>query len=150
MSDKVTEKATHWKKPVLKHIDTNPAYDKRLHAMAKAIMYYVLSKPKGWKIQVFDLKTYFPKETEYAIRKGLKELAELDFIVLKAFPRVGKEFQGKYYELVNHSIPKAKRIYMSPSFKKITNQNLLDRLYILSWKNEAGKTVYLNDFQLQN
>ena len=149
MVDTINAKPTHWKRPELKHIDTNPVRDKRLSGLAKAIMYYVLSKPKGWKIQVFDLEIYFTKDSEYAIRKALGELAALDYIALKAKPRIGKEFQGKYYSLVDHSKPKLKRAYKKSALSLITSNTLLYRISFLQFKDMADNKVYLNYLHLE-
>ena len=143
--DKDTKKRpTYWKKPVLKRIDTNPASDKRLSGLARSIVYYYLTKPKGWKLQIFDLEKQFPQDSSYSIKKAIKELTILDFIRLEKFPRQGKEFQGSYYAICEHKKPKAKKAYKRPVLSLITNRNLLNRLCSLPFKDADGNIVYLN------
>jgi hypothetical protein len=80
---------------------------------------------------------------------AVKELAELDYLKLRYFPRKGKEFQGSYYEIYDHKAHRNKRSYLPPTIERITDSDLMKRLYLLSWKDEAGNTIYLNNLQTE-
>jgi hypothetical protein len=144
MADKINVRPTYWKKPVFRHIDINSASDKRLSGLARSIMFYALSKPKEWKLQIFDLEKSFPQDSSYAITKAIKELAILDYIRLKRFPRKGKEFQGSYYAICEHKKLKEKKAYKRPVLSLITSGSLLNRLCSLPFKDADGNVVYLN------
>jgi hypothetical protein len=140
-------------KAINKVIDINPALDTRLNATARGIMYYALvreARKKGWKVQLFDLYKQFPQTSKHSIRLAVKELAELDYLTLRVFPHNGKKFQGTYYEIYGHKVHSKKKEYIVPSFERVTGKSLLEKLFQLQWKNEAGDTVYINKFQLQN
>lgn len=79
--------------------------DSELSYSARGIYCYVMSKPSGWKGQIFDLVDKSNKDTKYQVRKAIKELVVLGYAKLR---KVRKEdnssYLGSYYEFYNEKI----------------------------------------------
>jgi hypothetical protein len=102
--------------------------DKNLSIQAKGIMNYLLTKPPGWKGQVWDIINN-NRTGETAIRIAIRELVEARYMELKSFPRKDDgRFQGKYYVFYG-SPRKQKKVYVMPTIEKVTEKTNLTRNY---------------------
>jgi hypothetical protein len=70
---------------------------KELSAKATGILYYLLSKPDGWKGQMFDIQDHFVDGAS-SIRSGVKELCDAGYLDRIHNYEEGK-FRGSYYQI---------------------------------------------------
>ena len=118
--------------------------DKRLSLKARGIMGYLLSKPKNWKGQVYDIVNNCPDGIR-AVKSGLKELEILGYVELRSFPRKDTgQYQGKYYEVFNRP-PRKKKAYITPSIEKVTDKETLSRIYSELYIDGIIKPVHANN-----
>jgi len=89
----IRQKETHYKT-----LNTLFLLDDRLSWKAKGILGYLLSKPKNWRGQRYNL-VWASKDRERSVKSGLKELVDIGYAELKILPRKDGKFQGKYYEI---------------------------------------------------
>jgi hypothetical protein len=81
-----------------KVIDTFYSQDLRLSFKARGLLGYYLSKPTGWKGQLFDACNNSEKDGITAVKSAMKELVSYGYARLQPYPRKAGKFQGKYYE----------------------------------------------------
>lgn len=125
-------------------INVLSAQDKRLSSKAKGIMFYLLSKPKGWKGQVYDIVANCTDGIR-AIKSGLKELEAWGYVKLRSFPRKDSgQYQGKYYEVFSNPSRK-KKVYITPSIEKVTDKETLSTTYSELPINGIIRPVYANN-----
>lgn len=75
--DAVIIKKNKW----YKAINTTPAKDVNLSLKAKGLMFYFLSKPEGWRGQVWDVVEN-TTDGRKSVQSALKELADRGYVVL--------------------------------------------------------------------
>jgi hypothetical protein len=90
--------------PLHKSICISPARDQRLSYKARGILYYLLTKPEGWKGQLYDLVQQSNEDGIKAIRSALKELVKYGYAELIPYvdTKTGK-FSGKFYRFSDYS-----------------------------------------------
>lgn len=76
-------------------IDRTPAEDTRLSMKAKGIMFYLLTKPDNWTLNVKDL-IKSSADGRDSIYSGLKELRELGYISMKKYQNTKGQFEIEY------------------------------------------------------
>jgi hypothetical protein len=107
-------------------------------------MFYLLSKPKGWKGQVYNIVANCTDGIR-AIKSGLKELEALGYVKLRSFPRKDSgQYQGKYYEVFS-TPPRKKKVYMTPTIEKVLDKSMLPETYPEPWMDGITKLVYTNN-----
>ena len=70
---------------------------KELSAKATGILYYLLSKPDGWRGQMFDIRGHF-KDGSASIRSGVKELCDAGYLE-RVFDYDDGKFCGSHYKI---------------------------------------------------
>lgn len=80
-------------------IDKRPIEDKKLSWKAKGILAYLLSKPDGWEIKIYDL---IEKSTDGrdAVRSGMIELEENGYLKKSQNKAIDGKFDGYNYEVI--------------------------------------------------
>lgn len=124
-------------------VNITSGQDKNLSIQAKGVMHYLLTKPPGWKGQVWDIINN-NRNGEYAIRSAIRELVKEGYMELKSFPRKNGQFQGKYY--VFYGSPRnRKKAYVMPTNEKVVHKPVLDRIYLEPWMDGVIKPVHINN-----
>lgn len=121
-------------------INTHSARNTKLSPKAAGFMFYFLSKPKGWKGQLYDLKNRF-HIGDKSVQSGMKELVMEGYAMLKRRPRESGQWRGTYYEI--YSIPKKPKKVVSA--EKRTDKNMPDKTYLEPWMDGVNKQVYSNN-----
>ena len=80
-----------------KAINRSSANDIELSLKAKGLMFYFLSKPDGWRGQVYDVCKNC-KDGRKSILTAVRELKEAGYIRVVSVKEAGK-FRGKYYQI---------------------------------------------------
>ena len=71
---------------------------------AKGILAYLLSRPKNWKGQIFDIEKNSCKDGKNSIKTGIKELVDKGYAKLKSRGKdENGKFLGMYYEFFDTS-----------------------------------------------
>lgn len=68
--------------PQYKSLNVTVLYDERLSWKAKGILMYLLSKPKKWKAQIYDMQKW-GTDGRKSIQSGLKELKDAGYVKYK-------------------------------------------------------------------
>lgn len=121
-------------------INTHSAQNTKLSPKAVGFMFYFLSKSKGWKGQLYDLKKRF-RIGDKSVQSGMKELVTEGYAMLKRRPRESGQWRGTYYEI--YSIPKKTKKVLS--IEKRTDKNIPDKAYLEPWMDGVNKSVYSNN-----
>ena len=85
--------------PLFKAFSVNPPRDKRLSYKARGVLFYLLSKPEGWKGRIYDIVNNSDKDGLSSIKTALKELVEVGYAKLKTERDKDGRLLGKYYEI---------------------------------------------------
>jgi hypothetical protein len=126
-----------------KTINTIPFQNKRLSIQAKGTLIYLLSKPKNWKGQLYDIQANNANGRD-AIRAAIKELEAEGYMELKSYPRKEGQFQGKYYEFYDKPKRK-KKVYETPTIEKVTDKSILPETYPEPWMDGVINQKYINN-----
>jgi hypothetical protein len=126
-----------------KIINTHSALNGKLSAKAVGFMFYFLSKKKGWKGQLYDLKKRF-HIGDRSVQTGMKELVKFGYAELKSRQREHGQWKGKYYEI--YSVPvRHKKVYVTPTYEKVTDEATLSGIYSELLIDRVIKPIYANN-----
>jgi hypothetical protein len=84
---------------IWKSMSTPPANDKRLSFKARGILYYIYTKPEGWKGQIYDLVDYSEKDGITAIKSAMKELVKYGYARLVKERDSDGKIHGSFYRI---------------------------------------------------
>ncbi len=87
------------KKTSYKTINTKYSSDRLLTYKARGILGYLLSKPSGWKGQLYDIAESSSKDGIASVQSAMKELVECGYAKLRGHPMVDGKMMGKYYQI---------------------------------------------------
>ena len=84
---------------IWKSLSVLPANDKRLSFKARGILYYLYTKPDGWKGQIYDLVEYSDKDGLVAIKSAMKELVDIGYAQLIKERGEDGKIKGSFYRV---------------------------------------------------
>ena len=88
------------KKTFYKTLNTRVVNEKGLSFKSKGIMFYLLSKPTGWRGQLFNMSES-SKDGIDSIKSAMKELVDAGYAKLRNHPTQQGKFSGKYYQITD-------------------------------------------------
>jgi len=97
--DKNTKIQLQQTEKLFKLFSITTARDKRLSYKARGVLFYLLSKPDGWKGRVFDLVNNSDRDGINTIKSALRELVDCGYARLKTERTKEGKLLGKYYEI---------------------------------------------------
>lgn len=71
--------------------------DENLSWKARGIMAYLLSKPKTWECQIFDLLKNSKHDGITSVRSAMRELVDNEYAKLVSKGKKDNKFLGKHY-----------------------------------------------------
>lgn len=88
-------------------VDVSCVENPKLSALAKAVHFYCMSRPKGWTLRMSDISKRF-KECADSIYESFVEL-EVEGYLIRDRERIGGRFQSVQYHWFECPLPKTSR-----------------------------------------
>lgn len=84
---------------IWKSLSVLPANEKRLSFKARGILYYLYTKPDGWKGQVYDIANYSEKDGIRSIQSAMQELVKIGYAKLIRERDKNGKITGSFYRV---------------------------------------------------